>query len=71
VTRPPLYSVNEEIWYVSRGPLRRPIQRLLFKIDGRDSLNLCSGVVLVGRKRGLVIFELKRLLKRKNKLKKS
>jgi hypothetical protein len=49
----------------------RHIIILLFDINGRGSLNSCFRAVLVGIRRGLVIFGLKRRNKRRNKLKKS
>jgi hypothetical protein len=69
--RPLLSLVNAGVVYAYGEIVGRRIIILLFEIDGRGSLNSCFGAVLVGIRRGPAIFGLERLLKRRNKLKRS
>jgi hypothetical protein len=58
-----MYAYNETVG--------RRITILLFKTDERGSLNSCFEAALAGTRRGPIIFRQKRLLKRRNKLKRS
>jgi hypothetical protein len=69
--RPLLFLVIVEAQYAYDETAKRCIIILLFKIDGRGSLNSCFGAVSVGTRRGPIIFRLRRLLKRRNKLRRS
>jgi hypothetical protein len=66
-----LFLVNVEEQYVYGERAARLINPLIFDGDRRDTRNLCFEVVLVGIKRGLIIFRLKRLLKSVRMQKKS
>jgi hypothetical protein len=69
--RPLLSLVNVGVVYAYNEIIRRRITILLFETDGRDSLNSCFRAALAGTRRGPIIFGQKRLLKRRNKLKRS
>jgi ABC-type enterobactin transport system permease subunit len=70
-TRPLLFLVNTGALYAYSEIVGRCTTILLFKTNRKGSLNSCFRAILVGIRRGLAIFRLKRLLKRRNKLKKS
>ena len=71
VMRPLLSLVNTEGLYAYGDGLTKHTIEQLFEIDGRDSQNSCSGVVLVGIEKVLVISGLQKQLQNVNRLTKN
>jgi hypothetical protein len=71
VLRPLLFLIIIKAHYAYNEIIKRRTIILLFEINKRGSLNSYFRAVLVKTKRGPIIFELRRLLKRRNKLKRS
>jgi hypothetical protein len=71
VIRPLLFLIIIKAQYTYSETARRRTIILLFEINRRGSLNSCFRAVSIRTRRGPIIFGLRRLLKRRNKLRRS